>query len=105
MMWSSTHPSLTFVKEAAAAKLAEVGLSEFDSDCLSAAGYSGGMKRPLSLACATIGQPRIVFECSTGVDTVARREIWQLSSDMVTGSNVLREERTSVIILTTHSIE
>jgi ATP-binding cassette, subfamily A (ABC1), member 3 len=48
------------VKEAAALKLAEVGLSEKDSDRL-AAGYSGGMKRRLSLATATIGNPSIVF--------------------------------------------
>ena len=47
-----------FVREAAAAKLAEVGLSEFDSDRLSA-GYSGGMKRKLSVACATIGNPQV----------------------------------------------
>lgn len=93
------------VKEAAALKLKEVGLSIEDSDRL-CAGYSGGMKRRLSLACATIGQPQIVFldECSTGVDPVARREIWQLISDMVTGGDVPVEERTSVI-LTTHSME
>jgi ATP-binding cassette subfamily A (ABC1) protein 3 len=93
------------VQEAAAAKLAEVGLSDFDSDRLSA-GYSGGMKRRLSLACATIGQPQIVFldECSTGVDPVARREIWKMISNMVTGGNVEPSERTSVV-LTTHSME
>lgn len=52
---------------ASAAKLSEVGLKEEDADRL-AAGYSGGMKRRLSLACATIGMPQIVFldECSTG---------------------------------------
>mmetsp|Transcript_20566 Transcript_20566/g.48274 ORF Transcript_20566/g.48274 Transcript_20566/m.48274 type:complete len:1247 (+) Transcript_20566:2893-6633(+) len=96
-------PSL--VKEAAAAKLAEVGLSEFDSDRL-AAGYSGGMKRRLSLATATIGNPQIVFldECSTGVDPVARREIWGMVSKMVSDKNVPPAERTSVI-LTTHSME
>lgn len=62
------------VKEAAETKLREVGLDEKDWDRLSA-GYSGGMKRRLSLACATIGEPQIVFldECSTGVDPVARR--------------------------------
>merc|ERR1711937_978325 len=93
------------VKEAAAAKLKEVGLSEFDSDRL-AAGYSGGMKRRLSLATATIGNPQIVFldECSTGVDPVARREIWEMVSNMVSDENVTPEERTSVI-LTTHSME
>lgn len=75
------------IKEAVAAKLAEVGLSEHDSNRLSQE-YSGGesvnnnhfdvtslsadinflfmllpkgMKRKLSVACATIGQPQIVF--------------------------------------------
>jgi ATP-binding cassette, subfamily A (ABC1), member 3 len=93
------------VKEAAAAKLQEVGLSEKDSDALSSS-YSGGMKRRLSLACAIIGQPQIVFldECSTGVDPVARREIWQLISDMVADGRIPADQRTSVI-LTTHSME
>jgi len=55
------------ILDAAASKLAEVGLSEFDSDRLSS-NYSGGMKRKLSVACATIGNPQIVFldEPSTG---------------------------------------
>jgi ATP-binding cassette, subfamily A (ABC1), member 3 len=94
-----------FVKEAVAMKLKEVGLSDYDSDKVTSS-YSGGMRRRLSLACATIGQPQIVFldECSTGVDPVARREIWQLVSDMVSGRNVAENERTSVI-LTTHSME
>jgi len=96
---------VSLVKEASDAKLAEVGLSEFDSDRL-AAGYSGGMKRRLSLATATIGNPQIVFldECSTGVDPVARREIWEMISNMVSDKNVPQSERTSVI-LTTHSME
>lgn len=94
-----------FVKEAAANKLEEVGLSEKDSDIVTSR-YSGGMRRRLSLACATIGQPQIVFldECSTGVDPVARREIWQLVSDMVAGKDIDPAERTCVI-LTTHSME
>ena len=41
-------------------KLKEVGLSEFDGKRLSSK-YSGGMKRKLSVACATIGAPKIVF--------------------------------------------
>jgi ABC-type multidrug transport system ATPase subunit len=94
-----------FVKEAASRKLDELGLDEKDRDRLSS-GYSGGMKRKLSVACATIGQPQVVFldEPSTGMDPVARRDLWKVISDMVTGGNVPDEERTSVI-LTTHSME
>lgn len=85
-------------------KLREVGLSDYDSNRLSA-GYSGGMKRKLSVACATIGQPQIVFldEPSTGMDPVARRDMWKVISDMVSGTDLPLKERTSVI-LTTHSM-
>ena len=94
-----------FVQDAVDQKLSEVGLSEFDSDRVSS-GYSGGMKRKLSVACATIGQPQLVFldEPSTGMDPVARRDLWAVISEMVTGGNIPDDERTSVI-LTTHSME
>jgi ABC-type multidrug transport system ATPase subunit len=93
------------VENAVASKLAEVGLNEFDSNRLSQ-GYSGGMKRKLSVACATVGQPQIVFldEPSTGMDPVARRDMWRVISEMVSGGNIPDEERTSVI-LTTHAME
>jgi ABC-type multidrug transport system ATPase subunit len=93
------------VKEVADSKLSDVGLNEADRDRLSSC-YSGGMKRRLSLACATVGQPQIVFldECSTGVDPVARREIWQLVSDIVIGRGLPASKRPGVI-LTTHSME
>lgn len=83
-------------------KLEEVGLSSFDSDRLSS-NYSGGMKRKLSVACATIGNPSTIFldESSTGMDPVARRELWKVINRMVSGE---RGRRTS-IILTTHSME
>ena len=38
------------------------------------------------------------------MDPVARRDLWQVISNMVTGSNVADEDKTSVI-LTTHSME
>ena len=59
------------VKDAVAEKLREVGLNDFDSDRL-CSNYSGGMKRRLSLAIATIGNPQILFldECSTGVSNL-----------------------------------
>jgi len=90
------------VSEAAEEKLREVGLSTFDSNRL-AAGYSGGMKRRLSLACATVGRPQIVFldECSTGVDPVAREDIWMMIAEMVAGHGLPQEKKPSVI-LTTH---
>ena len=44
------------IDEAARSKLAEVGINEYDSNRLSSQ-YSGGMKRKLSVACATIGNP------------------------------------------------
>ena len=42
--------------------------------------YSGGMKRRLSIALATIGEPKIVFldEPTTGMDPKSRREVWTL---------------------------
>lgn len=98
--------SSEYVREAAAAKLAEVGLNEFDSDRLSS-GYSGGMKRKLSVACATIGSPQIVFldEPSTGMDPVARRDLWKVISDMVAGDDSTDLLEKPSVILTTHSME
>lgn len=46
------------VATASASKLAEVGLSESDSDKLSSS-YSGGMRRKLSVAIATVGNPEV----------------------------------------------
>jgi ATP-binding cassette subfamily A (ABC1) protein 3 len=51
------------IREAASAKLREVGLAEGDWDKLSSK-YSGGMKRKLSVACATIGDPKVrICDC------------------------------------------
>ena len=59
-------------------KIAEMGLTEYADR--SAATYSGGNKRKLSVAIAMIGEPSIVFldEPSTGMDPVARRFMWQV---------------------------
>jgi ABC-type multidrug transport system ATPase subunit len=74
---------------------------DLQNHCDRAAGsYSGGNKRKLSVACAMIGVPRIVFldEPSTGMDPVARRFMWQVINDIVATGN-------TSVILTTHSME
>ncbi|CAI5466645.1 unnamed protein product [Closterium sp. Yama58-4] len=61
-------------------------------------GYSGGMKRRLSVAIALIGDPKIVFldEPTTGMDPVSRRHVWDIME---------RAKRGRAIVLTTHSME
>ena len=60
--------------------------------------YSGGMKRRLSVAISSIGNPRIIFmdEPTTGMDPVSRRDVWNL---------IQRLKRNKVIVLTTHAME
>jgi ABC-type multidrug transport system ATPase subunit len=60
--------------------------------------YSGGNKRKLSLAVALVGRPSVVFldEPSTGMDPVARRQMWEVIEAV---------KRTSSVVLTTHSME
>lgn len=63
-----------------------------------AGGYSGGMKRRLSIALAGIGGPRIIMldEPSTGIDPLNRRRIW----------NLIRElKRDRIVVLTTHLMQ
>jgi len=60
--------------------------------------YSGGMKRRLSVAISSIGEPDIIFldEPTTGMDPMSRRHVWELIEKM---------KKDRVIILTTHSME
>ena len=62
------------------------------------ANFSGGMKRRLSVAIASIGNPRIIFldEPTTGMDPVSRRDVWTL---------VQKLKKDKVVILTTHAME
>ena len=63
-----------------------------------AGGYSGGMKRRLSIALAGIGGPRIVMldEPTTGIDPLNRRRIWKLVREL---------KRDRIVILTTHLMQ
>lgn len=71
-------------------------LEDFRSTC--AAGYSGGMRRKLSVQMAMVGHPQVVFldEPSTGLDPHAKRELWD---------SILSAKQDKVLLLTTHSLE
>ena len=59
---------------------------------------SGGMKRKLNLAIALIGSSKIVIldEPTSGMDTEARRQVWNL---------LLEARRSKTILLSTHYLE
>ena len=59
-------------------RLGEVGLK--DSGNLMVGKYSGGMRRRISVALSTMGDPDIILmdEPTTGMDPVSRRHVWQL---------------------------
>eukprot|EP01102_Stenamoeba_stenopodia_P007614 TRINITY_DN2137_c0_g1_i1.p1 TRINITY_DN2137_c0_g1~~TRINITY_DN2137_c0_g1_i1.p1 ORF type:complete len:837 (+),score=142.68 TRINITY_DN2137_c0_g1_i1:235-2745(+) len=60
--------------------------------------YSGGMKRRLSVAIASIGDPKVIVmdEPTTGMDPLSRRHVWQL---------IQRLKQNRIVLLTTHSME
>ena len=82
--------------EEAEHKLARVKLLDFKDKLVGT--FSGGMKRRLSVALSSVGNPKIIIldEPTTGMDPINRRNAWKLIQEM-------REGR--VVILTTHSME
>ncbi|XP_050530373.1 phospholipid-transporting ATPase ABCA3-like isoform X2 [Daktulosphaira vitifoliae] len=61
--------------------------------------YSGGNKRKLNTAMALIGDPPVVFldEPTSGVDPIARRNLWQLLA--------VSQKAGQAVILTSHSMD
>jgi ABC-2 type transport system ATP-binding protein len=78
--------------------LASVGLSDAADRLVKT--FSGGMIRRLELAAAMLHEPRILFldEPTVGLDPVARAAIWE-------HLRVLREERGTTIVITTHHMD
>ncbi|GMH90340.1 hypothetical protein TrVE_jg12263 [Triparma verrucosa] len=76
--------------------LSEVGLH--DKIDTQASDLSGGQKRKLMVALAFIGNPKVVYldEPTAGMDTQARRDIWDL---------LRRKKEGRAIILTTHFMD
>ncbi len=60
---------------------------------------SGGQKQRLALACALVGDPRVLFldEPSTGLDPQARLRVWEIVEEF--------KGRGGTVILTTHYME
>ena len=77
-------------------KLKEISL--FDVKDALVGTFSGGMKRRLSMAIASIGDPEVMIldEPTTGMDPISKREVWEL---------IKRLKRHKCILLTTHSME
>lgn len=62
---------------------------------------SGGNKRKLSVALATLGNPPIILldEPSAGMDPEARRHMWRVVS------RISQRSKKSAVILTTHTMD
>ena len=77
-------------------RLGNVGLKE--SGNLAVGKYSGGMRRRISLALSTMGNPSVILmdEPTTGMDPVSRRHAWSL---------IQRLKEETAIIMSTHAME
>ncbi|XP_050431314.1 phospholipid-transporting ATPase ABCA3-like isoform X2 [Adelges cooleyi] len=75
----------------------DLGLEEYKNRLCGT--YSGGNKRKLNTAIALIGDPPVVFldEPTSGVDPVARRNLWQLLA--------VSQRAGQAVVLTSHSMD
>jgi ABC-2 type transport system ATP-binding protein len=84
------------VEKTSDALLEMVGLSDRQTEQVK--GFSGGMKRRLSIAMSLVSDPQVLFldEPTLGLDPQARRKVWEHIAE-------LKGKRT--ILLTTHYLE
>ena len=80
-----------------ATAIAQVGLEEKTNDWVQK--LSGGQKQRLSLACALVCEPEVLFldEPTTGLDPQSRRKTWEIIEDF--------KGRGGTVLLTTHYME
>jgi ABC-2 type transport system ATP-binding protein len=92
-MWRGTLTNPTTID----AVLAMVNLA--DRADVRVGSLSGGEKRRVDLACALLGQPRLLFldEPTTGLDPESRRATWQLLSNLKASGVTM--------VLTTHYLD
>jgi len=87
--------SQTDFQQMAEERLRDVGLLK--AGTLSVGQYSGGMRRRMSVALSTIGDPKVILmdEPTTGMDPVSKKAVWRL---------IQRCKPGRIIILTTHEM-
>ncbi|MFD3707037.1 ABC transporter ATP-binding protein [Nocardia sp. NPDC058658] len=92
-MWRGTCTNPT----TAEAVLEQVGLT--DRAGVRVGALSGGEQRRVDMACALLGQPRLLFldEPTTGLDPESRRGTWQLLADLKASGVTM--------VLTTHYLD
>jgi ABC-2 type transport system ATP-binding protein len=79
------------------AVIAQVELTEKEESWISK--LSGGQRQRLGIACALVGNPRLLFldEPTTGLDPQSRRQLWQIVRSF--------QQHGGTILLTTHYMD